>query len=167
MKYISIYFCLFLLISTCKNTGNKIIVKPIKALSVIDTFKENGKIKSINKLDSYKVIGYSYDKSTLAFIDSFIRKNKDPHINKYTQYNILVYEAVNETGMGDLKQHPDRYYNQDNTIYQYTWMKGSFLSRDLFKNGKIIEQYDYTGKISPATKVTIKDATTTIDSSKH
>lgn len=155
MKHIIIY-CLFL-IASCENLHDKLTIMPLKALDVIDTVRDNGKIKAINKLDYYKVIGFRDDKATLAAIDSFAIKNRDPEFNKYNQYSLSFNQAVDETNKIELKQHPDRYYNAENAIYEYIWIKGKFIVRNRIKNGVVIEKYD--GKNFTKNKVEIKNIT--------
>jgi hypothetical protein len=77
----------------------------------------------------YKIKGYRDTKTNSKIINDFVERTKDVNLNRYTWYSISFFIASDETNIISLKQHPDRYYNQDNIIYEYTWFRGKFSAR--------------------------------------
>lgn len=135
------------LVSFCTRT--KISIEPLTFLDTVVTGKSYDGKKFINKLSYYKVTGYRGTKDNFKYIDDFVKRTKDANLDKYSYYTISFFTAADEANKTALRQHPDRYYNQDNIIYEYRWANGKFSAMFKYKDGKIIE---------PEQKIKIKDA---------
>jgi hypothetical protein len=152
MKSLNIYTLLtvvaFMCSSGCIGGQNKISIEPITVLDTVLTKHFNGKVYK-DKMVYYKVIGYKDNEESLKAIEDFIKKNHVAEVNKYTNYTISFYDPPkDESDKVELKNHPDRYYNQDNVIYDFTWLNGKFLSKTKYKDGEIVGEKN---------KVIIKD----------
>ena len=66
---------------------------------------------------------------------------------------IIFYKESSETTIENIENNPkviDIYSNQNDRIYKYAWIRGTFKGRDKFKNGQIIEPKGNEVIISPA-----------------
>lgn len=137
-----IYFILSMFSIKCTQiTTKNISIVPLKMLNYIDTMRD-GKIIPISKRDFYLVRKYVESKATEKFIDSFVEKNKDKNLSKYATYGIVLYKESSETNIKTIQANPrviDRYSQQNDMIYEYSWTAGKFGIRFKYKNGEIIE----------------------------
>lgn len=122
-------------------------IQPLKMLDTLIVQSLNGKTVN-NKFVNYKITGYTDNDESLKYITRFLEANKERDIEQYHSYIIRFFKASDETNLISLKQHPDRYYNLNTTIYLYQWLDGKFMAREKYVDGSMIE---------PKSNVVIKD----------
>ncbi|MEO7047693.1 MAG: hypothetical protein ABI091_20510 [Ferruginibacter sp.] len=130
------------LISCSQLSSRNISVVPLKMLNYLDTISNDGKALTIFKTEFYLIKAYSASKKTDQYIDSFIMKNKDTYLGKYSSYKMVFYKESSETNLENIASHPkiiDRYSQEHDLVYDYTWSNGKFVYRYKFKNGEIID----------------------------
>lgn len=142
---IAIVFVLYTI--GCTGGPTHLVILPLKVIDTVISQKFNGKIYT-NKLSHYKIVDYEDNPESLKLLETFVKKNADTEKGKYATYTISFFEATDDTDTIMLRNHPSRFYNLENLLYEYTWFKGKFMGRVKYKNGERIE---------PKSKVTIKD----------
>jgi hypothetical protein len=141
MKLIGFLIICFILTNKCTNNKNtSIVIDHLTMLDHLDTMIDRGSIV-LNKSEFYLVKGYEEKKQFSRYIDSFAMK-LDSNAKKYTDYNIIFYKESSETNRKNIIAYPriiDRYSQEHDWIYQYSWSNGKFLLKWKIKNGEIIE----------------------------
>jgi hypothetical protein len=156
LKNIIASFILVALLS-CISNKHRMEIRPFTVLNKIDTI-HNEKGDAVYKFDCFLVTNFKDNKQSERLIDSFVTKNKAADFNSYTQYEMLFYKQSEITNPNHIKENPrdlDRYSQNNDWIYQYTWFNGGNFTRFKIRNGQIIE---------PSKKVIITDIP---DSSKR
>jgi hypothetical protein len=131
----------------CTSGPSHLVILPLKVIDTVISKKFNGKIYT-DKLSNYKIANYEDNPESLKLLEAFVEKNADTEKGKYATYTISFFEATDDTDTIMLRDHPSRFYNLENLLYEYTWFKGKFMGRTKYKNGESIE---------PKSKVTIKN----------
>lgn len=138
----TIFVCM-LLQSSCmvNNDPSKMKMSLFEPVCWIDTFKHD------NKVNTFKIVSYLVDhyQNTAAYehrIDSFVCTIPDSTWLVYDECNIQIYKKSKHTNNEHIKKEPRalyRYSQENDFLYQYRWMKGSYYSKISMK-GKLFYQ---------------------------
>ncbi|NNU34003.1 hypothetical protein HK413_07240 [Mucilaginibacter sp. S1162] len=131
----------------CTRVPTHLVILPLRVIDTVISQNFNGKIYT-DKLSNYKIVDYEDNPQTLKLLEAFVKKPQIQKKGKYATYTMSFFEATDDTDTIMLKDHPSRFYNLENLLYEYTGFKGRFMGRIKYKNGERIE---------PKSKVTIKD----------
>ena len=75
-------------------------------------------------------------------IDSFAGKHINADLLKYNTYRMYFYKESRYTNLIKIAENPreiDRYSNDHDLVFYYTWEDGKFDSRTKVKNGEWVE----------------------------
>lgn len=136
LNYRHFYVFLIPLLIHCSDSNNITIV-PLEVLNQIDTL--NGRTY---KFDFFLVNGYVDNKRSRMVIDSFVVKHKGDYPLKFDQYDMTFYKYSEETNVKNIIANPrviDRYSQQHDLIYGYSWINGKLVSRMKWKNGEVVD----------------------------
>lgn len=125
----------------CVSSKKPLSIIPLNMLNHVDTIVDRGKTVK-HKADFYLVQGYRDNKTTQDYIETFVQKNRDTTLKHNTNYSIIFYRESKQTNTQNIIANPrviDRYSQNNDQIYSYSWMNGQFLARYKIKKGKIVE----------------------------
>jgi hypothetical protein len=134
-----VVFIMFAIFTSCSMTN----IKP----TFVQFGKENVRFldsasKDLSGTSTFFVDHYKANKYCEKYIDSVAFKLGEAKKNKYLTYSIQFYKLSEKTNAKHLSENPrdlDRYSYTHDYIYSYYWSDGNFVSRQKFKNGKMIE----------------------------
>jgi len=119
----------------------KISISQIMDISSADTL--DGKIY---RFDFFLITNYVDNLKTGSFVDSFISVQKGDNPLKFYQYDMIFYKESNITTLANVKADKkiiDRYSQEHDLVFSFSWSKGRLVSKMKFINGKLVEpQYD-------------------------
>lgn len=137
MKNLLFIFALLCgLLSSCKHEQLNIV--PIPQLSKIDSIENAGAMTSA-KFDYFLVEGYQDTKDVQNKIDSFVERAKADNPSNFFQYDMIFYKKSDKTNIESIaadRRLIDRYSQEHDLIYSYSWSKGQLVSKMKFKNGR-------------------------------
>ena len=146
MKRLPVRFTLLLLtlftafvFPGCSQAQTHYSVTSLPMLNHTDTLSDG---KQCARFENFLVRNFDYSKAMAAYLDSFVSKHKAQDFARFGRYTILFYKESAWTNEQNLKKNPrdlDRYANQYDWVYEYTWIDGNLRSRHVLKNGEIIE----------------------------
>jgi hypothetical protein len=134
-KYITIIAITLFSISSCTN---EIVIEPIKVLDTITYQTFNGKIIG-DKIVNYKISGYKNNEKTTKVVEAFLNKHLDPQLRHYNTYTVRFFKAVNDDDKIMLRHRPDRFYNLENLIFEFDWIKGKLVSKKKYRDGESLD----------------------------
>ncbi len=138
------FYKLFLLssiivLSQCGISQKRLIFESIPYLNRIDSLISKDTV--ITKQESFLVENFIDNSETEGLVDKFVQTHIKSNDIVTIDYLITFYKKSAKTNLENLKKNPrdlDRYSQQHDLIYQYSWSKGKFIARYKFKNGNII-----------------------------
>jgi hypothetical protein len=145
-----VLLCLIAAGLSCANSRKPLSIVPLNMLNHTDTVIDRG-MNVKNKADFYLVQGYVDNKNTRDYIDSFVEKNRDTGLKENSNYSVILYKESKQTNVENIMANPkviDRYSQDNDQIYHYSWMNGKFVARYKVKKGKFVE---------PKSNVTVED----------
>jgi hypothetical protein len=128
------------MLSQCGNSQKRTKLRINSFSNRVDTLV-TGKDTIITKQESFLVENFIDNSESEYFIDSFVQTHLKSIDKVTSDYLITFYKQTSKTNLENLRNNPrdlDRYSQQHDLIYQYSWSKGKFLSRFKFKDGNII-----------------------------
>ena len=90
---------------------------------------------------NFIVENYRDNDASSESIDSFVNAKVDTNFMNYENYILVFYKSSDKTNIEHLKEDPkdlDRYSQQNDWIYTYTWSRGLFLGREKIMGGRIV-----------------------------
>ena len=143
MKYtlISIVCFALLLLSKCSSHFNNVIIEPLPTLTWIDTVIYHGNL-NFNRSEYFLVKGFNDNKETADYINLFASRFADSVGKKYNNFTIMFLKESSQTNAKNIIANPrviDRYSQENDWIYKYSWAQGKLYSKWKVRNGEIIE----------------------------
>jgi hypothetical protein len=95
-------------------------------------FKSVSKDSFNCKFESYLISGYEDSQEFEIKLDSFACNFKDSTYTKYDQYSKIFYKKSEFTNNEHIQKNPrdiDRYSQENDLQYSYTWHKGQFIGK--------------------------------------
>ncbi|WP_412468765.1 hypothetical protein [Pedobacter sp. KLB.chiD] len=135
----------FLIISfflfACSCASNQ---KPLKFVRLDQFSNGNAKVDSLSLPGDYTeyfiISNWKDNKECSQQLNEFVLKRINQDVFKYINFSMSFYLESNITNVQHLKTDPrdlDRYSNDHDRKFTYSWSKGQFLSIFEFKDGMI------------------------------
>lgn len=128
---------LIMLVAYANCTPRPVTIVQIPSITFIDTVNGNSV-----KAEYFIIQNFSENLTTTRAIDSFISYNLGDNHKKYIQYDMIFYKESNETTLANViadRKIIDRYSQNHDLVYSFSWMKGKLIKKFRFKNGKIVD----------------------------
>lgn len=103
---------------------------------------------SKDKLDFFLVKNYEDNLNSDSVIEEFTKNHKNPTWQKYNSYQMIFYKETQITNDTSIKNHAhnlDRYSQDHDWIFSYSWSNGELIRKRKIVNGEYV---DSSGKIT-------------------
>lgn len=139
MKFLLFLHIVFL--SSCCSTKPMEIIQFYPYKTIIDSSMDNGKLIT-GRDDFFLIKNYCDKKSTPIYLDSFVAINRNSEYLKLSYYSMSFFKETSKTNLEAIQRNPreiDRYSNDHDLVYTYTWRYGKYDGRRKIIDGEDVE----------------------------
>ncbi|MFN8247453.1 MAG: hypothetical protein U0T68_00730 [Ferruginibacter sp.] len=95
----------------------------------------------IDKIEYFIIKGYRDSDDCDAQVDIYVKSAKNTLWDKFKSYQMVFYKESNNTNESSIRNNPkvlDRYSQDNDWVFLFTWNYGRFAKKFKIKNGEII-----------------------------
>lgn len=105
-----------------------------------DTSYDNNQMRTL-KEEYFLISNFKDNNSTILYIDSFVAKHVNADLIKFNTFRMYFFKESKLTNLIKIEENPrelDRYSNDHDLVFDYSWEEGKFQGRVRIKDGERI-----------------------------